>query len=256
MSEIKWIKITTNIFNDEKITLIEQLPESDTIIVIWFKLLVMAGVKNDCGLVYITKELPYNPEKLSAVMKRPVNVIRLALKTFVEFQMIEIHNDLIAITNWEKHQNVDGMERLKLQWKEASKKYREKQKTKLIEVNHKTSYDDHNTEKIREDKNRKDKEADSDKTLYMDNVLLSDKEHTTLISKYGIEQTNAIIEKLNYWKISNGKDYVSDYGAINSWVAKAVKAVKLEDKVKVDMHGTKQVSQEEWERMLQDGTIS
>ncbi|NQN39323.1 hypothetical protein HPA20_10690, partial [Streptococcus suis] len=33
-SEIKWIKIVTDIFDDEKILLIESLPEADTIIVI------------------------------------------------------------------------------------------------------------------------------------------------------------------------------------------------------------------------------
>ena len=34
-SDVKWIKITTDIFDDEKILLIESLPESDAIIVIW-----------------------------------------------------------------------------------------------------------------------------------------------------------------------------------------------------------------------------
>ena len=38
-SDVKWIKITTDIFDDEKILLIESLPEADSIIVIWFKLL-------------------------------------------------------------------------------------------------------------------------------------------------------------------------------------------------------------------------
>ena len=39
MAEIKWIKIATNIFDDEKLLLIETMPEADAIIVIWFKLL-------------------------------------------------------------------------------------------------------------------------------------------------------------------------------------------------------------------------
>ena len=46
MADIKWIKITTDIFNDEKILLIEQMPEADTLLVIWFKLLCMAGRQN------------------------------------------------------------------------------------------------------------------------------------------------------------------------------------------------------------------
>ena len=35
---MKWIKIVTDIFDDEKIQLIEALPSADSILVIWFKL--------------------------------------------------------------------------------------------------------------------------------------------------------------------------------------------------------------------------
>lgn len=158
MSNITWIKITTNIFDDEKITFLEQMPESDTLIVIWFKLLTLAGKKNDCGLLYLTKDIPYDDAILMSVLKRPLNIIKLALATFEKLGMIEItENNYIAITNWEKHQNVEGMEKLKIQWKEASQRYREKQKLQI--ENHKTSYDCHNTEKRREEKNREDKKV-------------------------------------------------------------------------------------------------
>ena len=46
MSNVKWIKMTVNIFDDEKILLIESLPDADSIIVIWFKLLCLAGKQN------------------------------------------------------------------------------------------------------------------------------------------------------------------------------------------------------------------
>ena len=50
MGEVKWIKITTDIFDDEKILLIESLPDADSIIVIWFKLLCLAGKMNNSGV--------------------------------------------------------------------------------------------------------------------------------------------------------------------------------------------------------------
>lgn len=46
MAEIKWIKLSVNMFDDEKIKLIETMPEADTIIVIWVKLLALAGRSN------------------------------------------------------------------------------------------------------------------------------------------------------------------------------------------------------------------
>ena len=64
---IQWIKITTNIFDDEKIRLIETLPDADAIVVIWFKLLAMAGKCNDSGLIYLSRDIPYNDEMLSTL---------------------------------------------------------------------------------------------------------------------------------------------------------------------------------------------
>ena len=58
MAEVKWIKIVTDIFDDEKILLIESMPESDGIIVIWFKLLCLAGKQNNNGVFLINERIP------------------------------------------------------------------------------------------------------------------------------------------------------------------------------------------------------
>lgn len=129
--EIKWIKITTDIFDDEKIRLIESMPESDTILVIWFKLLAMAGRTNDNGSIYISKKMPTTDEMLATIFRRSLNSVRMALKVFENFEMIEI-NDHIDIVNWEKHQNIDGMEKIRKQNAERQKKFKEKKK-ELIE---------------------------------------------------------------------------------------------------------------------------
>ena len=52
MAEVKWIKITTNIFDDEKIKLIDTMPDRDALLVVWFKLLTLAGKTNDNGFLY------------------------------------------------------------------------------------------------------------------------------------------------------------------------------------------------------------
>lgn len=60
------------------------------------------------------------------------------------------------------------------------------------------------------------------KTVFGENVYLLDAECKTLIEKYGEINTMKMIEKLGAYKLSNGKEYKSDYGAINSWVADKV----------------------------------
>ena len=131
-ADIKWIKITTDIFDDEKIRLIEGMPERDTLIVIWFKLLTMAGRTNDNGSIYISKKMPTTDEMLSTIFNRPLNTVRMALSTFENFGMIEVNNH-IEIVNWEKHQNIDGMEKIRKQNAERQKKFKEKKKELLIE---------------------------------------------------------------------------------------------------------------------------
>ena len=47
MSDVKWIKIVTNIFDNRKIKQIEIMPDGDTILVIWFKLICLAATGFD-----------------------------------------------------------------------------------------------------------------------------------------------------------------------------------------------------------------
>lgn len=115
MAEIKWIKLSTDVFNNRKIRQIECMPDGDTIIVIWFKILALAGEINDSGQVYLTKEIPYTEQLLATQFNRPIATVRLALQTFQQFGMIEIIDNLILVSNWEKYQNIEGMERVREQ---------------------------------------------------------------------------------------------------------------------------------------------
>ena len=128
MADIKWIKIATDIFNNKKISLIESMPEGDSIIVIWFKLLMLAGTVNDDGNVYLTKDIPYTEQMLATLFNRPIPIIQLALTTFEKFEMIEIVNDIIHVSNWQKYQNVEGMDRIREQTRLRVSKYREQKK--------------------------------------------------------------------------------------------------------------------------------
>ena len=111
MAQVKWIKICTDIFDDEKILLIESMPDADSIIVIWFKLLCLSGKQNNKGVFMMNDKIAYTEEMLAAIFRRPLNTVRLALKTFESYGMIEIIDNVITIPNWEKHQNLDSLEK-------------------------------------------------------------------------------------------------------------------------------------------------
>lgn len=57
MVEIKWIKITTNMSTHEKIKLIYDMPERDTIHYVWIRLLVQAGKTNAKGYIFLNENV-------------------------------------------------------------------------------------------------------------------------------------------------------------------------------------------------------
>lgn len=128
MADVKWIKICTDIFNDEKILLIENLPEADSIIVIWFKLLCMAGKQNNGGVFMMNDKFAYTEEMLATIFRKNINTVRLALATFENYGMVEIVNNTITIPNWEKHQSLDKLAEAKEKNRLRVKAHREKQK--------------------------------------------------------------------------------------------------------------------------------
>ena len=125
MSDVKWIKLSTDIFDNRKIRQIENMPDGDAIIVIWLKLLILAGDVNDGGLVYFTKEIPYTEQLLATQFDRPIATVQFALRTFERFNMIEIVDNLICVSNWEKYQNVESLERIREQTRKRVAKHRE-----------------------------------------------------------------------------------------------------------------------------------
>lgn len=134
MADVKWIKIVVDIFDDEKIKLIEHLPDGDSIIVCWFKLLCLAGKQNNFGVLMLNDRIAYTDEMLATVFRRPLQTIRLALETFEQFGMIEIINGAITIPNWGKHQNADKMQELREYNRLAQQKSRARRKA-LAAVN-------------------------------------------------------------------------------------------------------------------------
>ena len=128
MAGVKWIKICTDIFDDEKVVLIESMPEADGIIVIWFKLLCLAGKQNNGGVFMLNDKIAYTDDMLAHIFRRPLATVRLALKTFESFGMIEIVDHVVTIPKWQKHQSLDVLEKARAQNQKRVAAYREKQK--------------------------------------------------------------------------------------------------------------------------------
>ena len=254
MADVKWIKIVTDIFDDEKILLIDSLPERDSIIVIWLKLLCIAGKQNNGGVLMMNERIAYTDEMLATIFRRPLSSVRLALSIFEQYGMIEIVNNAVTIPKWEYHQNIDGLQKIKEQTKERVRKYRERQKQQSVACNV-TETCCNDTDKKRTDKNRTDKNRtdmnSEDETKTQKRFRPPSLEEVTA---YCMERNNSInpekffnYYEANGWKIGRAK--MKDWKAcIRSWESNGFNDNKNQNNttgnIFVDMLNESQLGQE------------
>lgn len=167
MADVKWIKITTDIFDDEKILLIESLPDSYAIITCWFKLLCLAGKQNNSG-VFMMGRIAYTEKMLATIFRMKESTVTMALQTFENFGMVEIVDGVITIPNWNKHQSLDAYNKRK----ERDRLYQAERRAAQRALAEKSSDASSDTSS---DVGVLDKEEDIDKDIDKNkNIIISD----------------------------------------------------------------------------------
>lgn len=133
-SDVFWIKLHTSTFDSESIMLLESMPEGDTILIIWFKMQILAGKCNAGGYLLLNGERPYSDEMLATVFRRPLNTVRLAISAFLQFKMVELIDGAYFLPEWEIHQNVSGMDKIREQTKVRVARHRNNKKNVTLPV--------------------------------------------------------------------------------------------------------------------------
>ena len=157
MAEVKWIKLTTDMFDNRKIRHLRRLPEGNNIVLIWVMLLTMAGRCNSGGMIFLTENIPYTPKMLADELDFEENTVVLALKALEQLDMIVTDNGVFAIAGWEEYQNTDRLAEIREYNRIAKQK--ERAKKKLLEGVNDMSMTSQRCQDIEEDK-EKDKEKE------------------------------------------------------------------------------------------------
>lgn len=127
-SDVKWIKITTDMFDNRKIKHLRRLPDGNNIVLIWVMLLTMAGRCNAGGMIFLTENIAYTPKMLADELGFEENTVRLALEALEQFNMVVTDTACLRIAGWEEYQNVDGLDKIREQNRIRQKKWYDKQK--------------------------------------------------------------------------------------------------------------------------------
>lgn len=239
MAEVKWIKVSTDMFDgSRKIKQIEMMPEGDTILVIWLKLLLLAGNVNDGGAIYLTPEIPYTDEMLATELRRPLNTVKMALAIFEKFGMIEIVDDILHLSAWEKYQSVDKLSEIRERNRLAQQRSRanRRQLQAANDMSHDSHMTCHECHAV-EEEGEKEKEEETHSFLHSAReeakmkylggslgkgvVMLSDEQMESLLDELSLDEFNKYVAVVADMELS-GKHYKrkTHYQAILDMVAK------------------------------------
>lgn len=233
-------------FDNRKIKQIGSMPEGDSLLLMWVQLLCLAGNVNDGGFIYLTKEIPYTDEMLATQFNKPISTVRLALKTFEQFGMIEIINNMIFLSSWEKYQSTDRLATIRE--KDRERKRRKREAEKLLPQNSteipRTSMDVPRIDiegdiDIDKDKNKNiSKKSPRHKHGEYQNVLLSDDDLEKLKAEFPSDWDQRI-QRLSEYMASSGKSYKNHLATIRNWARRdkpAAKSAGGEDMTDLDKY--------------------
>lgn len=226
MADVKWIKLTTDMFDNRKIKHLRRLPDGNNIVLLWIMLLTMAGRCNAGGMIFLTENIPYTPKMLADELDFEENTIILGLQALENLNMVVTNDGCFTIAGWEEYQNIDGMEKIKEQNRIRQKNWYDRKKA-LPNVRSNVSITQPNATDI-------DKELELEKDLELNNnnstptatkkhkygehnnVLLTDEEYKKLQEKFPYdyeEKINTLSEGLAL----KGYKYKSHYLAVLKW---------------------------------------
>ena len=204
MAEVKWVKLTTDMFDNRKIKHLRRLPEGNNIVLIWVMLLTMAGRCNSGGMIFLTENIPYTPKMLADELDFEENTVILALQVLEQLDMIVTNNGFFAIAGWEEYQNIESMEKIREQNRERKRVQRERRKQSLLDE----SRDSHVTVTVCHDTDIEvDKEKEKEKDL-------------DLFTTTTTEAAPTLSEVYIYFRSCIDEDYISESEKFHAYNAK------------------------------------
>ena len=86
-----WLKLKRDFFKRHDIRIIEEMPNGKEYLLFYLKLLV-ESIDHE-GELRFSDTIPYNEQMLSVITNTNIDVVRSAMKLFVELKMIDVQDD-------------------------------------------------------------------------------------------------------------------------------------------------------------------
>lgn len=86
-----WLKLKRDFFKRHDIRIIEEMPNGKDYVLFYLKMLLESIDHN--GELRFSDTIPYNEQMLSVITNTNIDIVRSAMKVFVELKMIDVYED-------------------------------------------------------------------------------------------------------------------------------------------------------------------
>ena len=109
-----WLKLKRDFFKRHDIRIVEEMPNGKDYVLFYLKMLV-ESIDHD-GELRFSETIPYNEQMLSVITNTNIDIVRHAMKLFIELKMIDVFDDAtIYMSEVQKliGNETDGAERVR-----------------------------------------------------------------------------------------------------------------------------------------------
>ena len=86
-----WLKLNKNFFKRHEIVIVEQMPNGKDYILFYLKLL-LESISHE-GRLRFSDTIPYSESMLASITNTNIDIVRAAMKVFIQLKMIEVQDD-------------------------------------------------------------------------------------------------------------------------------------------------------------------
>lgn len=234
-----WLKLKRDFFKRHDIRIIEEMPNGKDYILFYLKLL-LESIDHE-GSLRFSDAIPYNEQMLSVVTNTNVDIVKAAMKLFIDLKMIEVFDDqTIYMNEVEKLIGSESAAAERMRISRAKQKvlsecnnvthncnnvlnrYTEIEKEQEQELHIESDVDVNCRENLGS-YNGNDQDVENSKleamggTLGKGVILLTEEQQEALLEKLGIDAFNHYIDKLSTFIIKNEAKVSNHYNTILKW---------------------------------------
>lgn len=214
-----WLKLKRDFFKRHDIRIIESMPNGKDYILFYLKLL-LESIDHE-GELRFSDAVPYNEQMLSVITNTNIDIVRSAMKLFVELKLVEIKSD--ETIYMEEVSKMIGSETKWAEYKrngvKALENFQRNSKTVPTEIEKEKEKETEQEKEIEESAPPPSPKPVRHKYGAYKNVLLSDEDYTKLQAEFPRDWSDRI-ERLSEYIASTGKSYKNHLATIRSWARK------------------------------------